>query len=276
MKRNNLAIIFVALLASPSCFAVETPKDFPEGLLFRNKPIDSLCIFEGTKITNAIELNQCGVTSEKGRMIDGYEDSLIAKNYVGYDYVWPMEGVGLARGFSYYKPYGKVGENYIIFAINNSGGSGEFTAINLVKREKDALRVQTLLEGDRCNNGIDEVTNENNKLTYTVNITAFDFLEIAKDNPNNLQAYRDLESCAACCKATAIFERDLAKFEDEKLSYIDLDAYALDSSSRQGKYQTCFDELMAKYKTAGKSHLTLNDLKEFTREFNDTCVIKKK
>lgn len=251
--------------------AADVPANFPEALLYKDKPIDPLCIYAAQSSVDTVALASCGIATEKGRKIIGQNDNLIKKGYVGFNYKWDDSPL---QGYSYYKAVGESDKSPIVYAINNTGGSGQFSYILLLTRIKDDIKVKSIIGGDRCNGGIYGVKHQNNKLTYSVNLTAYDFLELANDNPYHLNAYNDLNACAACCAAGAVFERDLNQhFNQEKLVYVDLNAYPTDNEVVSNQpYQLCFNQLIKAYKSKNKQHLDPAGLAKFTTEFNQTCV----
>lgn len=248
----------------------------PTDLMYEGKPIDPLCIYEANANNGIASLNECGISAEKQRRITGQNSELINSGYVGFDYDWSVSQFSEpSHGTSYYKSFGKANGAHIIYALNNSGGSGQFSGVYLVKRKGDTLEVQNFMGGDRCNGGIYNVKKQNERLTYNVNLTAYDFLTLANDNPHNIGAYDDLYSCATCCQAAGVYERQIGNnFQKEKLLYVDLNAYetAIENNASDQGYQMCFDNLIDEYKKKGKSHLSGNDLKTFTHEFNSKCI----
>jgi len=157
----------------------------------------------------------------------------------------------------------------------------------LANRKNNNLKVEVLVsEGDRCNGGIYDVRQKNGILTYSENITAANFLDITKQNPHNLRAYDDLDDCAVCCVASAVYATDLKDTNKKaKLLSVELgvDSYSpymsisreSDNSSDNSKwYQACFNKLIAKYKNSGKISLTPDELNKFMTVFNKECTKK--
>lgn len=279
MKLQTIFIILIISLLTPSLsYAIATPKDCPATLIFNKKPIDTLCIYEAVNMDYDVNLQNCGVTAEKGRRIVGYNMKLINEGFIGYNYLWTFdEQAESSQGYSYYKIFGKTNNSYVVYAINDGGGSGKFSSLNLINRQDDHIHVKNIRAGDRCNNGIFNVSLKNQTLTYSVNLTSFDFLDLSNDNPHNLKAYDDLDDCASCCKAAAVFERNLDNdFLNEKFLYVDLKAYPNDDNDDYPgeNYQKCFDQLLQSYINMGKTKLDSNELKIFTSMFNSKCLKK--
>ncbi|MCP0914216.1 MULTISPECIES: PI-PLC domain-containing protein [Legionella] len=279
---NTLKIGIICLSLSYACNLYAAEK-WPEILLYKDKPVDSLCLFEGNEEAEGeVSLAKCGLHAEAARKKTGENPDLIQQGYAGYDYTWEVEDAD-TQGYSYYKPFAMTGNAAVVLTRNNSGGTGQFSSLILVARNADRLKITAFAGGDRCNNGITDMKLEqdaqgNSYLVYGVNLTAFDFLDLANDNPHHLEAYADLDACAACCKASAIMQRSLDEnFAKEKLLYVDLSSYAANAeeASSDIKYQACFDSLFNEYVKKNNSRLNPQALAQFTQRFNTQCVSKK-
>ena len=55
---------------------------------------------------------------------------------------------------SYYKVFETGQDYYIVYSINNGGGTGIFSTVSKVRRKGSALLIQALRTGDRCNGGL--------------------------------------------------------------------------------------------------------------------------
>jgi hypothetical protein len=159
-----------------------------------------------------------------------------------------------------------------LYTANNGGGSGDFTTIDLYSRkDADTAISKTIVGGDRCNGGVGDAKEKDHHLQYSVNVTAYDFLGLAKNNSHQLKAYDDLASCAVCCAAKAIYEVD-AKLKP-KLLYVDLGKNAkVNEMPEQGKYQACFNKIFAAYVSDGKNKLDEVQLTQFVKQFNEACI----
>ncbi|GGI79291.1 hypothetical protein [Legionella impletisoli] len=253
---------------------------FPQILLFNGKPIDPLCFYEAGETHGNVDLSTCGLHSEPGRSITGKNTHLTDKGYFGYDYSWKMEQGASSQGYSYYKPLGMLNQSVIIETLNNSGGTGEFSSLSMVSRNNNQLSINAFQSGDRCNAGINEakrIENESgDRLVYSINLTPYDFLVLAHDNPHDVKAYDELSACAACCVATAVYERSIGPdFNKEQLLHIQLTVQETNSQedSFGPKYQACFDNLLQVYQKQYNGKLEPNVLKQLTHEFNRQCVL---
>lgn len=246
----------------------------PEALMFHEKPIDPLCFYNKEDEPQAIDLNKCGL-AEKKYVEKGHDSELIAKGYIGYNWNDP-EFQGAAEGYSYYKYFNAGKDLYWIYTINSGGGSGSFTALHLAKRTAPTrLEVKTLFSGDRCNGGIQDVTESNNQLTFSVNLTVYDLVTLSKKYSSAIRPYDDLAACAICCIAKAFYEVD-SKLQPQ-LKYVELNNANNDEElPQQGVHQPCFNKLFLSYIAAGKTKMQHNMLDEFVDKFNQQCMQKQK
>lgn len=273
MHKKHLLISVATLLIAQAAAAM--PADFPQELMYQQKPIDPMCFEEVEGATHTALLEECGVSAEKGRHMSGYTDNLLRQGYTGYDY--KEKDTGPVAGYSYYKVIGKLNGGELIYTINSGGGSGEFTALRWVTRKGDTLTVETLNQGDRCNNGIENAVAGKGEVTYQVNMTPYDFFVLTNDNPHHLRAYDDLPACAACCAAKAIFSRPLDKnYQKEKLVAVDFSHYSLNPTDDPNatRYQLCFNKLISESKAKGQTAFNSQELHAFTKNFNQVCFKK--
>lgn len=266
-------------LLYPVWGAVTNTNKLPAALLYKEKPIDPLCLVEFNTSIGQMDLDKCGIHAIRGREIAGENQSLISKGYIGYDYTIKINDTVRLHGYSYYKTFGENGSAVIVQTINHGGGTGEVSSLSLVAREGHDIKVTVLNTGDRCNHGLVHVAREQGALgehlIYTSKLTAYDFLKMADNNPYHLKAFDDLDDCAICCKATAVFERAMgANFTHETLLYINLSAFPQDTINPPApqKYQACFDTLVRQYIKQGKTKLNRKQFIQFTHEFNQRCI----
>lgn len=266
-------MIFLGLSIN-SAYAASS-SNIPADLMYENKPINPLCFEQVDSTDKTVSLsNNCGL--EPIVEVDQSKD-LINKGYVGFDYK-EKDSSDSATSYSYYKVIGDFNHYYTIFSISNTGGSGNFSSIYLVKRDNNQLHIKPLpYGGDRCNGGLNKVTQNKQMLSFDSNITPGDFLSISNKNPHKLQAYDDLDACAACCIATALYETNLQK-DSAKATLISIqfsnDQETLDQlkSADSKGYQACFNMLVLKYIAEAKTTLTAKELDSFMDEFNSNCV----
>ena len=265
---TRIFVIFFGILICTAATAVSSK--FPEDLIFLNTPVDTLCFSNLKDNSPVIHLNQCGIQQQKW-VIQSQNSDLIKAGFVGFEWKDPKASFP-SQGSSYYKAFEALDHQYWIYTLNNNGGSGDFTAVSLVKRKNtDTLEIKRIADGDRCNGGIQDVKEIGHHLVYSVNLTAYDFLPLAHDNPHHLKAYDDLSSCAACCVAKAFYEVDSTL--KPRLKYVDLgNSSKTADMSQQGSHQACFNTRLAARIAKGESTFNDTTLKKFVKEFNEYCV----
>ena len=256
------------LLASLVCFipllssAQTLPNHFPKALIFQNQPINPLCFYL-SETSSQVSLNDCTKRAQANIKVTGHNEHLSEQGFVGFDYA--------GHGYSYYKIVGSFNGLYTIYTINSGGGSGDFTSLFLVKRDKDVIELTALASGDRCNGGIAAVSQNGHSLHYDVQLTPYDFLAVTAQNPHKLRAYEDLAACAACCAALAHYELNVNGPKEALLNTVGFDPEITPPDSKTA-YQECFDKQMNQYRQAGKTNLSVVALKKFVTTFNQNCT----
>lgn len=272
MHKNQFLPLFIGLVFLSSA-ASATKQFVPADLQYQGKPVDSLCFGNLADSGNQIDLKSCGATHEK-YIVKGTQGLLGQKGYLGYDWQDPSVPSGGAQGFSYYQFFEAGNHQYWIYAINNGGGSGNFTDIFLVKRmDANTLQVKSVAGGDRCNGGVQDVTLKNGKLNFNVNLTAYDLIAMAEKKIPNVNAYDDLAACAICCAATANYAVDTqGKLQ---LHQVELDKNIKEEEmSEQGKFQACFNKLYVSYVKKNETNLDQAKVNAFAAAFKAECVGK--
>lgn len=255
-----------------SVFASLAYAAFPVNLMIEDKPIDALCFFNLESDKSEVNLKHCGLKKEK-YVMKGQNADLIKKGYIGYNWQDP-ELQGAMQGYSYYRYFKASNHQFWLYTVNSGGGSGDFTAINLVKRKNaDSLEVKTLKSGDRCNGGIQNVLSKENKLLFSVNLTAYDLVALSKRLSKSVKAYDDLASCAVCCVAKAYYE--VSANAAPILKFVDLGQNRnIKELPEQGARQACFNKLFVSFINTGVTRLNSDQLSLFVDKFNKLCVHK--
>ncbi|MDI1352931.1 MAG: hypothetical protein PSV35_09250 [bacterium] len=261
----KLKILSTLLFISNSWAQASLPPD----LLFNNKPIDSLCFANNENDTNLINLNNCGLSKEKYKLI-GQDKNLINKGYIGYNWQNPEFSSG-GEGSTYYTFFAAKNKYFWIYNINNGGGSGTFTAINLIKKiDNHTLSNKVITSGDRCNGGIQNVTEKNGLLTFSMNLTPYDVIILAKQHNPDLKAYDDLAACASCCVAKAFYTVNTDN--NPQLKYVDLNrGMNQEDMPDQGAHQNCFNKLFNSYLRDQQIHLQQTQVNELAKKFKQKC-----
>lgn len=258
--------ILLFILSAPLCAA-----KLPQALMFADKPVDSLCFFNLEDKQDRITLTHCGAAKDKV-LVTGHNAGLLKKGFTGFD--WKATDASYpSQGYSYYQWFDAGNQQYWIYSANNGGGSGDFTAVDLVARvSPEQLSIQGITGGDRCNGGVQDVSVSGHRLTYSVNLTAADFPSLVADDPYQVQAYDELSACAVCCSGKAFYSVDAGL--KPRLQYVDFGSSTTDPEQmpQQGSLQPCFNRLLATYLNKGTRRLDESQLRRFVSEFNQQCA----
>ncbi len=267
-----LSLMTVAALAACKEDGPRTPPAPRDpGLVINGTAIDPMCFLQRSDDDKpAYPTTGCGMDGTY--TADAQSPPPLSEDFVStsYFYVDPDMPDGKFPGFVGYRYLGDYSGLKAVEMVENGGGTGVFTSVQLLRPEKDGtLRiVETLAGGDRCNGGISEAFMDGRTLVYSVNLTPFDFLTVAEHNPKNLQAYDDLDACAICCYGTL-------QFVDQKPGSVTLTPEAIKRGEStpvdEQTTQSCFDEAFAK-QVAEKQVLSLKEMKEFVVGFHQTCT----
>jgi hypothetical protein len=239
---------------------------------FNGQPIDSICFFNLEDQTSEINLQQCGFTKQKLKKSNSANRFFIEQGFIGYDWT-STDQEQPENGYSYYKPFPINQKQFWVYTVNNSGGTGSFSAIKKIERSSEHhLKVTDLTMGDRCNGGITDVSQQDNTLIFGQRLTAFDLYSIQSNK--SIKAYDDLASCAVCCYATAYYQVSNTSTQP-RLMYIKLnDIKDKTELSEQGQYQQCFNGIYLQT-LQQKNKLSLNELNEFVHAFEKKCLNNK-
>ncbi len=267
MKKYIVVILASQLFGFNSADAAHQPND----MKFNGKPIDSLCFDINESEQKMIYLQHCGAKQMKYQ-ITGKNSYLAKKGFIGFN--WKNSEVSDAlEGASYYQFFVASDKQYWVYTLNNGGGTGDFTSIKLVERNHpDTLIVKDIIDsGDRCNGGIENVSVKNHALTFSVNLTAYDLIQSADKKSPAIKAYDDLAACAVCCVAKAFYTIK-ATDPDPQLTHISLNTMQPTEMPDQGKYASCFNNLLTTFSSKHKKVLNQADINDFADQFNQSCV----
>lgn len=258
---------FVSLFALTNVYAAVN--SVPDDLMHAGKPIDSLCFFNGEKAEGTVDLRNCGAAKKHYTVVDANQ-SLSSKGYIGYNW---KDTAAPVQGSTYYRFFPAGNHTYWIETLNNEGGSGDFTAIYLVHRKDEhTLTLKKAADGDRCNGGIEEVSEKNKALYFSVNLTAYDVIHLGKKHPSTLKAYDDLAACAVCCTAKAFYSVSYHS-KTPVLNYVNLNHFSsVSEMPDQGKYQACFNKLAFTFINKNEIRFDQEKLNQFIGKFYQACV----
>lgn len=275
--RKTKPIVSVFLFLIPAMLSAKSiPHHFPQDLIYHHKAIDPLCFFEMEKSKESVSLEDCGIHKLPHRKITGKDTDLLNEGFYGFDYSFQDNESNdkVTNCYSYYKA---IGESYgypLIYSLNNTGGSGQFSAITLVKRDENTLTLKPIIFGDRCNGGIIDAEQKGEKLIYSISITPADLYDLAKEKSTKLKPENDLAACAACCIGTATLAVNPAHdSKDRELISMSLNKKINEAiSNSKAIYQACFNTLLAAYQDGGQFNLTPQELHEFLTQFSTRCT----
>ena len=241
----------------------------PSELLYQNKPIDSLCLFQASQSQLPVDLRHCGVTYQHYLKLKKSNQQLTQDGYIGFDYQPSAQQP--SQGSSYYRVIGKLDHSTIVKTVNQTGGTGDFTGLFKLKRQGNTLQLTPIAVGDRCNGGITEASIKNNTLQFSTNLTSFDLFALSKPVDIKLNAYADLASCAVCCIGQAQYS--IHGNSPKILIGIDLGKeWIVPNQSSQGKYQFCFESQLLAYQHAKGPIIKASEIKDLMQQFVRQCL----
>jgi uncharacterized protein YecT (DUF1311 family) len=193
---------------------------------------------------------------------------------------------GAVEGFPTWLSYRLLGklpdERDVAIVWYNSGGTGQFSELYLLRRAPtDGLRELVLTGelvgggGDRCNGGIEEAKLSGGPaLEVDYNLTPLDLLSEADEGVAE-QAFEGLLSCAICCIGTVRRRLDLAS-KKETIVSATITQFLDDEMATGGakSVQACFDALARK--AAGSLPHTFSpvEINALAQSFARTCLKK--
>ncbi len=182
---------------------------------------------------------------------------------------YEMEGLS-DLGIIMYRKIGSVADGDVVQTLSYSGGSGHFSEVFVVTLEGTKLtHVRSIAAGDRCNNGITDVTVKDGKILISQNITPIDFITLATGSEQNLKAYEDLEASAASCFAVATVD------ESGALTRVQFDKDVLEGRDAEWVarfgLQACFDKLFQQSLVEEKFAFDKTSFQSWVQNFLKTC-----
>jgi hypothetical protein len=229
-------------------------------LSYNNKPVNPECFTNIIKTADdpnsvkSISLSTCS-TSKTGVMIidDFYRNKHRKENE-----------------FTQYSIIGQSGNKYLLALGMSTIGSGFFTSVIWAEKSGDQLYILKVLNnGDRCNGGADKVS----EWKYAINLTPVDLLNQVAGAHVQLDAYRDLDSSATSCVASAIYRFD-PKSQQPKFIAVKFkkSPLAMESWVYDLNFQYCFNRLYNSYLERGQIKLAQVDLDRFRNQFEAICM----
>lgn len=185
-------------------------------------------------------------------------------------YIDKSEEVLIRYPFFEYELIGQKGQNYYVLTSMGGGGTGIFTGIHHLTLKNDKLYAgKILVGGDRCNGGVDQARWGTDYFIYWQNITSFDLFYLSdfaedENTPN-------LEGCAMCCVAQAVYKYDL-KTKKHTLQYIELeDQYDEDYAEPDSDSHFLMQELQT-YVNVHGTRMSVKDLNKLCKKLAQRAV----
>lgn len=257
--------VSILLLASNPIEA-ESKLPIPQDFYFKGRPIQPECI--GQLIGDSsrfetiyLEENSCQKTQKE------FDPDGLKQGFLGYS--------SSGGSYSYYKYLGPIHLHglqmpiyHLIYLEWSGGGTGRFTAIDIIDKTQNSIRLVSEIDGgDRCNGGLYDVVFKDGILTYKKNVTPWALYSIAQGTSDTNIHFSD---CAVCCVGTVNYKgSDMVGFEFYKDSMSILENNSLNSS------QDCYNTIIKETFVLGKTSLTPDELKSFGQKVKERCLAGK-
>lgn len=263
MHRFYMTVSLVLL-----CFSASQAAADP--LTYKDAPIPPLCfgaldpVEDTDTVPRSVSLEGCGAPDDV--IVTGTK--VLADGRVETTYRYKEDEGGTQT--SSYKVLGSVPEGIAVQRLDNTGGSGDFSHLDIYSVAGDQLTlVQTIAAGDRCSSGVTDARIENGVLVYSVNLTPVDFMAVAYNNEGPaIEAYEDLEASAQSCFGTLTRTGNT-------ITAITLNKDAGQDQSgwtENYTYQACFNQYFRDALKAGTFSFTADTFKSFMDGFVSVCV----
>lgn len=219
------------------------PADNAPALLVNGEPANPLCFAPYVMREDAMTTISLDPATCAPGMTATDKDFEPIAHYTGTGFYWDSDpdAQGMRAAFVAYRLLGPVGDELAIEVIGSGGGTGIFTTLFTATRQDNTLTItQTYAGGDRCNGGLTDAGVKDGKLTYAINVTPYDFITLGTDKePEGIRAYDDLDACAACCFAKALYENG-------EFTGVTLNAEVPQVEQPSDRpAQSCFDKIMS-------------------------------
>lgn len=192
-------------------------------------------------------------------------------------------GTGGTNGEISYSFIGRSIMGDIVFIWLNTGGTGQFTRLWILKRSvEQGQKILTLMPinhpmGDRANGGIEEAKMDSNtRLIIRSRTTPAEL--IASQMPDaNVDA---LPSCAICVGATMVYRHDLKTGQSRLISadVYEYDTQGAESDGAEGQAIACYMKIAKLHgkvlKTGDEEYYSMNpaSVKRFAQQVTQKCL----
>lgn len=262
MKRFFACFALAAAVGLSACGTenTTTPDNF---LSYRHKAIEPYCfgmflIGDSSRFEEPVSLATC--TDEGHSTYASYltqENGRYSQQMKRVNSPWPE------HMFFNYRLVAGTAENFVVEVHGNTGGSGNFSNVIVVRREGDELHLlEEMGAGDRCNGGItgDVQQREDGTLVYSRFITPAD-LYASEEMPED-KTLTELEFCAVCCTGMANYEGEaLVSYTlTPQNPFMMAEDYVTEAIEGEGVQQACFNRslvatLKGEAQTFSKEHM---------------------
>jgi hypothetical protein len=187
---------------------------------------------------------------------------------------------GAKNGYFAYHPVYEDKDRMVVLVYENTGGTGTFSYLADVRFAQNAQGStsyqggHTFGGGDRCENGIDSVSNPPGTKTLLIksDITPSSLFEISK-NPAYAQraGNRDLPFCSYCCAGEATYQYEVGSAESPKLVSLHFDPQKIHDMSDQTNI-ACFLKVLQNNPYVKNNTITPDKSDTVLKNFLDTCA----
>ena len=269
-------ILLAAMVVSGTAWSVDTPQ---QTFTFRHKPIDPRCVaalvpMEGNG-PGSVKLATC---TGPGKMTRNGQSVSIEE---------PDPDAGMRTPFDSYEVVARQGERYVLSTLSSGGGTGLFSTLMIVRRDRDQLTTERLFPGmgDRCNGGFAGAELHGNRLQWSTNITPYEVIDEAGIKlPDGDLLEDSAQSCVGTLESEYDFETGKTRVASETftLSYFGGSSEAASGllTDRTGwtdrfSLQHCFNLTYNSYVSAAHTVLSPIEMKTFGKDFAKTCLKKR-
>lgn len=202
---------------------------------------------------------------------------------VSVDQIGAISAPGASDGFLTWLSYREVGAlpdgRQVVVVRYNSGGTGVFSEIYLLRQAPSAGGRDTVLSGtlvagggDRCNGGIAQARLADPRtIEVDYQVTPQDLLSEA-DEQAAVSIVGGLPSCALCCTGTIRRRLDIASKQEQTISAtVDQLLSAEAGGSDADPMQACFDDLIRKQAPSLPHTFSPDALRALAAAFSKQC-----
>jgi hypothetical protein len=236
----------------------------PEPLAFNGKTVTPYCFFH--LLQNKSGKKVFSLLKDKCMQYHAhYNTPALKRNLIGYDLPEKLGGGGV-----YYRYIGHITETgktqYVVLVFWSGGGSGLFSELLLLQKEKEWLIVSRVISGgDRCSGGLSDASIKKNNLSYSKKITPWMLMTVPTYQDSNAKGLNQLADCAVCCIGELHYKKHQLlgfQFSGEKAFY-----------DGKNKLMRCFNKIAEKWGGNKKVFLNTSKVNAFQEAVRSNCKI---